>query len=959
MTAPLYDQFPGFFDLKFIRQQGRIAKWVSDKRVLAKLVDEKNSSPLRPNPIFDCSFYAKTSRCAEMGGVANPIVHYLQAGDLEGVHPNLFFSPDHYRRRHSIARAPHVNTVELAMLAGIANVEHPHPLVDIDHLAEQLGRPDRDVLVADLFANRLGRVDPHPLFSLDCLERCTGATFRTVGEAVRYFLEQPYDIQTHHLLDPVYYFEQLGDVTHGAKALLHYLAGDGALDPHPLFDSAYYCRRVFDLCGTVVRHPLLHYAKEGVLRGIDPSPYFNSAFYQKASCCSGEALKHYLLEGGHKHLPPHPLVDMEAYWQSKPYTPALSEVPAVDLALQMKTQEPSSISLFDPEYYRAIDPDTVNSFPSSSAAYFTKGFEEGDPPSEMFSVPYALNALDWGADSSENVIARYFQERLHERNRMLFAVPNLDATQENQNMLAIVQALSKMPEVEIILLAEQCGALEQEFRRHAHLHLLGFKASCEDVSLEEARGRVDRFLGLLGSNPPAIAFCDGAETSNVHKFLSSCGIPVVSIIGNWDGSAAGDRFTELLAGSCSVMFHSPLALAQVKSVHPDLPCDLASSCLCFSDTRHSEISMRTVVRRALGLPGDAFVVLGGGGLSLDDGLDEFATVMRRLCHAKCNTNNVYFVWTGDGFTGAHSLYFYVAQQNRLAGVDRRMILAPKELNRHSLFEASDIFLQPATPTPPFNMILEALASGTPIVISRSAGGFDELFNDEYCIAYDHCDLDAACAALSNFKEDGALFASCSAAAALNAAANWSEEAALRLVVDTINQHSHLSLQLPLQPDEPDDLCNIYVRGRSDEAQIYERIQDHLGPAQRKMICLGGRFEPEIEEVVRAPQIAGSAVYQPESNDAVSLQSAMAAAISDQRGSVSVFIDLHDVLTEEALSGCDGRKILVVSQPRENADQLYQLGMLLDELHVPDAAMIERMKSVNPLVASRMFVLGPC
>ena len=114
-------------------------------------------------------------------------------------------------------------------------------------------------------------------------------------------------------------------------------------------------------------------------------------------------------------------------------------------------------------------------------------------------------------------------------------------------MLAVVQALSQVPEVEITLLAAQCGTLEPDFRRHAHLYVLGFKASCEDMSLEEVRGRVDGFLRLLGSNQPAIAFCDGAEASNVHKFLCACGIPVVSIIGKWDGSVAADR-----CGPCSM-----------------------------------------------------------------------------------------------------------------------------------------------------------------------------------------------------------------------------------------------------------------------------------------------------------------------------------------------------------------------------------------------------------------------
>ena len=956
MSASLFERFPSFFDLEFVRQSHPSAADVSDADLLKDLLDVENRVPLRPNPIFDCSYYTSVGLGVRRGAVLNPIVHYLQQGDFEGVQPNLFFSPRYYRQHTPDARSPEINAVEHALQREVTELVHLHPLVDLDHIRAQLPGMDAQTLLSGLFAGTLGRLDPHPLFLLECLERSAGRLFRSVGEGLAHYLEHPGDLQTHHLFDPGYYLDQLGAVATGPKALIHYLQSSGAVDPHPLFDSVFYRRQVLKQSGVSPDSPLLHFVTQTSELQISPSAFFDLTFYRQISRCGDDALRHYLFEGGFRHFTPHPLIDLDDYHGNRPTGRTVSDIPAVDVALRAQGDEPLDINLFDPDFVAEAWPSEDGGFRSPAHAYFTMGLVEGQLPCAMFSKPYMLRSVALNDAGSDPGLAQYFRTGLHRRQRILFAVPDLEASAENDSVLELLRLFSQLSGVETITLADTPGALEGEFRQYSHVHILEGEASPESAESENPDIRIDRFLQLLGGNKPVIAFCDQPERSATHLLLSARQIPVIPIVSRLGGIEAREFLPGLMASSPATFFHSPAELERARLEVPHASHLDRSACVQYVNARPSRSSGRAAARRRIGVPQDAHVVLGGGGFTLEAGLDEFASVARRCFQAADHVDNLYFFWMGEGSTRPHSLHFYVSLHNTLSGLDGRVQFAPEDVEVQTLCEAADVFLQPCAHQPAMPLVLGAAAAGCPMVICSASGGFDSLFDPAFCFSYAECDLDAARDAVNCLLRDKHLHARCSAAAGPIVRAAWDFDALINRLIDTVNQHASASIELPAHRSELADGWDVYIRGRAEELMSLEVLHDWTEILAGKLICVGGRFEPEIDAVVQSSDFGDHAVYQPEDDGKASLSVALKSAILDQSAAKSLFVDLEDVLTEQALQRCTGRRVLLVNRRRENIGQLYELGLSFDEIYVPQADLIAQMERLNPLIAARMVVL---
>ena len=89
-------------------------------------------------------------------------------------------------------------------------------------------------------------------------------------------------------------------------------------NPHPLFDTGYYCSRNQDVVASGV-NPLWHFLKYGGFEGRKPHPLFDSAYYLRenpAVLLSQEnPLAHYLREGAQQQRNPSEFFDTEFYLQ--------------------------------------------------------------------------------------------------------------------------------------------------------------------------------------------------------------------------------------------------------------------------------------------------------------------------------------------------------------------------------------------------------------------------------------------------------------------------------------------------------------------------------------------------------------------------------------------------------------------------------------------------------------------
>ena len=121
--------------------------------------------------------------------------------------------------------------------------------------------------------------------------------------------------------------------------LQHYLDDgvDAGIDPHPLFDTAYYVKRNWSVMDG--ENPLVHYLVEGYVTECDPSPFFDSAnyldVYPDVAVSGTNPLIHYALFGATElRRRPHPQFDPKTYVRRRNLVKGTN--PLVDFTLRVK-----------------------------------------------------------------------------------------------------------------------------------------------------------------------------------------------------------------------------------------------------------------------------------------------------------------------------------------------------------------------------------------------------------------------------------------------------------------------------------------------------------------------------------------------------------------------------------------------------------------------------------------------
>lgn len=128
----------------------------------------------------------------------------------------------------------------------------------------------------------------------------------------------------HALFDSSFYLERNPEVARKRiNPLVHFLtegARYGGLDPHPLFSIRHYVEQDPDM-SEFSFNPLLHYLQRGARQGLDPHPLFDTAFYWRqlhGKHSDSNALVHYLTEGAKSGLMPSPHFDGAYYYRRYP-----------------------------------------------------------------------------------------------------------------------------------------------------------------------------------------------------------------------------------------------------------------------------------------------------------------------------------------------------------------------------------------------------------------------------------------------------------------------------------------------------------------------------------------------------------------------------------------------------------------------------------------------------------------
>ena len=231
---------------------------------LGRRLGGRNHSPdvvaIDATGVFDRAGYLQRYPDVAASGI-DPIVHYLEAGAVEGRNPCELFDSAYYLATNPDVAAAGFNPLLHFCEFGWRESRHPSADFDVDwYLATHL-------------AHAGGQVNP-------LLHYLTAG--RAMGLEIQPVRDPDADlVRESGVFDPVFYVEQYPDVAAtGADPLTHYLR-HGALEnrnPSAMFDTGYYLRNNPDIArlGT---NPLVHFCATGWKELRNPSRGFDVWWY--------------------------------------------------------------------------------------------------------------------------------------------------------------------------------------------------------------------------------------------------------------------------------------------------------------------------------------------------------------------------------------------------------------------------------------------------------------------------------------------------------------------------------------------------------------------------------------------------------------------------------------------------------------------------------------------------------
>jgi hypothetical protein len=192
---------------------------------------------------------------------------------------------------------------------------------------------------------------------------------------------------TRELFDTDHYLAQRpGLIGSGVDPVVHYakVGWRRGLDPHPLFDTDWYLRTNAALLAADVS-PLEHFVSQGWREGCDPHPLFDTDFYVRrdveVAVEDVNPLVHYIHTGWREGRDPHPIFETRRYLDDHPEVDESGQCPLVHYVLFGWQLGYRPSELFDPEWYVEHYPEAVTSGLPPYRYYLEVGVRRGDRPS--------------------------------------------------------------------------------------------------------------------------------------------------------------------------------------------------------------------------------------------------------------------------------------------------------------------------------------------------------------------------------------------------------------------------------------------------------------------------------------------------------------------------------------------------------------------------------------------------
>lgn len=684
--------------------------------------------------LFDADWYLETSPDLAGAGV-DPLLHYCAFGRREERNPHPVFLTAYYRSQlpaEELRENPLLHYIRRGAARGLS----PHPLFDPAFY--------RGGSLADyLREGAQSGFEPHPLFRARYYLTHRGAAPRDVNPLVDYLREgAKLNLSTHPLFDPSWYLSQTpprGRLRDHPPLIDFLLFGaEEGLDPHPLFDTAFYSSQL----PAAPSKPFLDYlARAG--EDLDPHPLFDTSHYVSqlggALPAGVTALEHFVTAGAAMGLDPHPDFDTSFYTETYPEVVARGLNPLAHFVTEgwREAKRPAARISVDAVLRR---------HPALRRAVRAKA--PGALPPAALSGAALLDSLRASGALSDRIgCAEGAAIGTPERRKLFFVTHSAGRTGAPLILLRLVEAFAGSGEYECIVFCEEGGPLVHDLRRH------GWVIDCSKFA-SERESTLEELERTIAPPAPAAALCNSANSGWFASYFKRRGLRVVTLVHEFVRMFDEDFLRGLYESSDTVVFPSAAVREDALERHPWVAAKSRVAGQGLLWDRCGELSpeqCRESVLEELGLPADAFLVVGCGSVDQRKGADLFLSVAR---HEEIRRDRaIHFIWVGGGkFADGAPLYWNSWDLERCEPPPNAHFIGERASTAPYL-RAAGVFLLTSRADPFPCVVHEAMSAEAPVIAFAGSGGAPEMLRHGGGMLVPYRDTDAMALAVLELRRD--------------------------------------------------------------------------------------------------------------------------------------------------------------------------------------------------------------
>jgi glycosyltransferase involved in cell wall biosynthesis len=510
-----------------------------------------------------------------------------------------------------------------------------------------------------------------------------------------------------------------------------------------LLDAAYYVQQYPDV-GSSGMDPIDHFVRHGWPEGRNPSMTFDTRYYMRRYMEgeTGNPLMHYLASG--RSAGNFTSAEYEAEWRRQRRASALRRVSArARRAWQVSRIMVASRGGLFATARRAIGRAVEHGPAHVLASARRQAIQTG----QGLAVTGAASH-EAGPGAAHGVAAGARTGPALTNCRVLFVGCDGLVAGSQVLLLNVIKWLRAHTDVDVGTILLRGGELVSEYAAHGPL-IVWSELEAQMPDRAQRRAHLDRHFGKVD-----VVYGNTALAAGTYEELSELGVPIISHVHELEASIRAyvpPRAVEAMQRLTTHYIACSPPVAENLVLNHGAAREALSTINAFIENRAPAAHSRRDLRQALGVPADAFLVVGGGTIYQRKGVDLFVETAIR-CKER-GIANAQFVWVGpqhwDNDPPSRALMPWRDIESRIAahGLGEAIRFVGAKPNPRDYFAAADVFYLPSREDPFPLVCLEAAQAGTPIVCFEGTGGMPDFVGADAGVVVPHLDTGAAADAI--------------------------------------------------------------------------------------------------------------------------------------------------------------------------------------------------------------------